>query len=180
MFSDQAFYGWYGVENDSTSALSGAAYRQALFDEAINFEYIDVDAALDRVESHIERDGPYDALLGFSQGSIMITMLTMRRLERAARGAGPPPSWRCNIIISGMAPRAPPYRPYPPPEVPALAHFPAVIAMGVQDPFYDYSKRLRHIYGESVPWIDHPGGHEAPSSPEINQQLAAAVWEAMR
>jgi len=180
-FGAGPYYGWYGVENDVMTRVthSGTSdYQQALFDPSVMFQYIDSEAALDRVEEHIEAHGPYDALLGFSQGAIIVTMLTARRLERAARGEATPPSWLCNVLLSGMAPRAGKYRPIPKPPVPYLAGFPVVSVIGRKDPFYDYSWLLFDIHDRLV-WLEHEGGHEAPADPKVNAEVAAAVWRAM-
>ena len=40
----------------------------------------------------------YDAVLGFSQGAVLLTLLTALRLQR---GETPPP-WRLNVCVAGM------------------------------------------------------------------------------
>eukprot|EP00316_Scyphosphaera_apsteinii_P012995 CAMPEP_0119323928 /NCGR_PEP_ID=MMETSP1333-20130426/61962_1 /TAXON_ID=418940 /ORGANISM="Scyphosphaera apsteinii, Strain RCC1455" /LENGTH=227 /DNA_ID=CAMNT_0007331499 /DNA_START=60 /DNA_END=740 /DNA_ORIENTATION=- len=105
MFGSGPFFNWYGVENDAGVKSGTDQYSQALNDPSISFKYLDADAVLERLENHIEEHGPYDVLAGFSQGTIVITMLTARRLEQATRGLAPPPSWRLNLIMSGMPPR---------------------------------------------------------------------------
>ena len=56
---------------------------------------------MDRLEAFIDGDeGPFDALLGFSQGAILITMLTARRLQRAQRGLAPPPTWSARFLAN--------------------------------------------------------------------------------
>ena len=108
MFPGEPFFGWYGVEHGA-KADSGPEYVDALLDPNVSFTYIDHEKALDALDEQIERHGPYDGLIGFSQGAIVITMGTARRLERAAKGLGPPPTWRVNVLMSALAPRGAPY-----------------------------------------------------------------------
>ena len=187
-FGSGPYYGWYGVTNDANARQTdrhsvsgpsgGMTYYEAMFDQSVNFTYVECEAALDRVEAHVEANGPYDALLGFSQGAIVVTMLTARRLERWNRGEAPPPSWLCNVLLSGMAPRAGPYRPWPAPAVPYVSNFPVISCIGTKDTFYEYAKLLRHIH-DRLEWYEHPGGHEASKDPALNAKLASAVWSAM-
>ena len=39
----------------------------------------------------------YDAVLGFSQGAVLLTLLTALRLQR-----GETPPWRLNVCVAGM------------------------------------------------------------------------------
>jgi len=110
LFGPGPYWGWYGVENASGHGQNDRdAYVKAMMDPAVGFEYIGYEAALDRLERHISEHGPYDALVGFSQGAIMVTMLTARALQRVARGEGAPPAWACNVLLSALPPRASPY-----------------------------------------------------------------------
>ena len=172
------FYSWYGVENDLMVSVADdpAGYIAALSDASVPFRYVGADAALDRVESHIERNGPYDALVGFSQGGVMVTMLTARLLERARRGEGAPPTWRCNVLISSLPPRI---WTGAPARTPRCAGFPAVSTMGSNDPFFAYAKtHLPPCYDDLV-WLEHDGTHAAPPAGHATDTLAAAVWRAL-
>ncbi|EOD14794.1 hypothetical protein EMIHUDRAFT_197363 [Emiliania huxleyi CCMP1516] len=72
LFGPGPYWGWYGVENASGHGQNDRdAYVKAMMDPAVAFEYIGYEAALDRLERHISEHGPYDALVGFSQGAIM-------------------------------------------------------------------------------------------------------------
>lgn len=174
--------GWYGVENSAgiRSGQAHNAYTRALADPNVEFTYVGLEAALDLVERHIEQNGPYDALCGFSQGTIIITALTARRMQRAARGESAPPSWRCNILLSPMPPRAGNYASImPPPQTPPLGSFPCVACMGVQDHFYEYAKQVRLLYGPQMRWFEHPDGHETAKDPALNSEIAQAIWYSM-
>ena len=178
------FFGWYGVENSADAdSADGRAYVSALLDESVKFEYIDADKALDQIDAHIQQHGPYDALVGFSQGATVATMLTARTLQRAAAGVGPPPSWRCNLMLSALAPRAEgvPGCFIPEPASPPIPDFPCIMCIGVQDPFLEVAQKNRLIYG-NLQWFEHSGGHEAPTRSKEDAHVAAkvarAVWKA--
>ena len=180
MFGKGPYYGWYGVEN---LEAPGATYPpELLMDPKANFRYLVYEEALDRLEAHIEENGPYHVLCGFSQGAIMITMLTARRLQRAARGEGPPPSWRCNLLLSALPPRASPYAPMFPQGgtpyhvTPPIETVPCIACMGQKDQFYAYGEKgLKSIY-KQLQWFEHASGHECAKEPEVNQRVASAVW----
>jgi hypothetical protein len=180
-FGDETLFRYYGVETEAVPEAAGKPARttvgwlSALLNWDVEFTYVGVDAALDRLDRYIEANGPYDALWGFSQGGILATMLTARRLERAARGEGPPPTWRCNILMSAMPPRCGPYRACPPPEVPPLASFPAVSMVGRDDMCYPNFGKLRHLYDRLL-WLEHDGGHHPPTGKEEIDELASAIW----
>ena len=186
MFGDGPYYGWYGVENDSIYDMHDAMnYVNAMMDPSVNFTYLEYDEALDRVEAHMQANGPYDVLAGFSQGAIMITMLTARTLQR-----GKKPSWKCNVLLSALPPRASPYAPiFPRGEglgnpmhiVPPIgAAIPCVACMGERDQYFKYGQQgLKSIYGPSLKWFEHTGGHETAKDPEVNGRLADAIWRAV-
>ena len=190
MFGDGPYYGWYGVTNSKVpnggqvNQINDPNYGQTLMDPSITFTYFEYEEALNRLEAHIESNGPYDLLSGFSQGAIMVTMLTARRLQRAAKGEGPPPSWKANLLLSALPPRASPYAPIFPPDgtpmhrTPPIASFPAIACMGRKDGFFSYGEDgLRSIYGK-LQWFEHEGGHATAREAEVNDALAKAVWQA--
>jgi hypothetical protein len=47
----------------------------------------------------IESNGPYDAILGFSQGSTMLSMMTALQLARCRESRGGPPPWRLSVHL---------------------------------------------------------------------------------
>ena len=109
MFGPGPYFGFYGVENDRGALTGTPEYMEALMDPSASFVYLEYDSALDKLEAYMAANGPYDVLIGFSMGAIMITMLTARTLQRAAKGECAPPTWRCNVLLSALPPRASPY-----------------------------------------------------------------------
>ena len=168
-FGDAGFYNWYGVEyNSPTSPTKDlAAYVDTLLDPSVAFSYPGADLAMQRLEHAIRDDGPYDGLLGFSQGAVVITLLTAARLRE---GRGGPPDWRFNVCVCGMPSRAS-----------ELAHlfeaplpFPCALAFGTEDPFYPWATRLRDVF-EAPAVIEFEEGHRFPHSRQANEQIVAAV-----
>ena len=49
------------------------------------------------LEQAASRGTVYDAVLGFSQGAVLLTLLTALRLQR-----GETPPWRLNVCVAGM------------------------------------------------------------------------------
>ena len=91
MFDGGPFHGWYGVEDDGDPERP---YNDRLFDEAVNFTYTEVRKGILRVEDYIRNRGPFDVLVGFSQGTIISTLVTAAALQR-----GESPSWRGNVLV---------------------------------------------------------------------------------
>lgn len=189
MFGDGPYFGFYGVENErNVKAVPRAdglpdEYVQAMMDPSCRFFYTGYEEALDRLEKHIADTGPYDALIGFSMGAIMITMLTARTLQRAARGEAPPPTWHCNVLLSALPPRTSPYAPIYPEggtplhETPPI-DLPCIACMGKQDEWFEYGKKGLHSIYSNLQWLEHTGGHECAKEPEVNDDLAARIRRA--
>lgn len=182
MFGDGPYYNWYGVANDASSSQNSGDYVQKMLDPTVTFTYTEVDPALDRLEGHIDAaeaaGQPFDVLLGFSQGCIMISMLTERRLRRQRAGTAAPPSWLLNVFIAGLPPRWGPATAMPPPPQPTIP-FPCVATMGTDDRFYEWGKHIKSLYGPHLEFLEHGGSHEAPKDEAVNASIAAAVRRAL-
>ena len=169
MFGPGPYFGWYGVDhNDKTSR----PYVEKLSDPSVHFEYKEAEKAIDRVASHIAHHGPYDVLLGFSQGAIIITILTAQRLKAAREQGAAPPEWLLNVLVCGMPPRDDRYielTTKPP------IDFPCSLMFGKKDGFYAYGQRLRDIY-VNPDIFEHERGHEFPAATDpLNQQWVESM-----
>lgn len=85
----------------------GPFYEWWTFDEALG-EYTGVEESMERVREHIRTNGPYDGLLGFSQGACLVAMLLREAAQRV--DAGEPttlPGVAFAILCSGFLPRDP-------------------------------------------------------------------------
>ena len=77
---------------------------------ATSARYVGLDRTLDEVRSTIETDGPFDGILGFSQGATLAAMLCLLP-------PGPPPV-AFVVIIAAFLPRDPTFHHYFNPESP--------------------------------------------------------------
>ena len=135
---DASYYNWYSVCYDGAGdGPLSLDYVDALQSESVQFSYPGAEAAMTRVKDKVCKSGPYSALLGFSQGAILITLLTATMLRH-----GELPSWRCNICVCGMPVRANEYRHL----FDEPLSFPCIVAQGTDDPFYPWAVRLRDNY----------------------------------
>ena len=162
---DGPFVSWYDVVHD---APEHQLYLDSLLDPTVRFEYPRVEDALMRLDEHVATSGPYDVLLGFSQGAILISLLTAMMMAEGRR-----PSWRSNVLVCPMPVRAHKF-------VPLFARpldFPCVIAQGLEDPFYTWCRRVSEQYVEPY-HIDFRGGHRFPHAIIDNKAVADAILKA--
>ena len=161
------FYGWYDVTHDD---VPGRDYTDTLLDNSITFHYPDVDAALARLDRHVASNS-YDVLLGFSQGAILITLLTALQLRD-----GRTPAWRSNALVCPMPVRANRFL-HLFPKAAAPLDFPCTVAQGLQDPYYAWCRGVAEQY-ERPERVDFAGGHRFPHSLADTEALAAAILRA--
>lgn len=171
------FFSWYDVVHDD---ISGRPYEESLLDErGVAFRYPGADEAIERLDGYVDGpDGPFDALLGFSQGAILITMLSARRLKRAREGVGPPPSWRSNVLICGMPVRAEGLRRELGLDETPL-EFPCTIAQGTSDPFYPWARRVDEHYVAPTT-VSYDEGHRFPHDRQATAALAESILVNLR
>ena len=166
------YVSWYDVTHNAYEGVrSPESYVQALMDERVTFTYPGAKEAMAQVEQHIESHGPYHTLLGFSQGAILITLLTAARLARSrAGGEAEYPSWKQNVLVCGMPVRAEQFSSY----FTAPLDFPCIVAQGLQDPAYEWCTRLKDVYAAPT-YLEFPDGHRFPHSREDTTTLADAM-----
>ena len=174
LFGEGPYFGWYQVSDDGEPTRD---HTEKLMDPSVRFTYGGVDDALKRVEDAIAKRGPFDALLAFSQGSIVTTLLTALTLERQRTSGGAPPAWRHNVLVCGIPPRDDRYLKLFSPPAPAL-DFPCTIVHGAKDEMYAYGQRLNTIY-PSAKVFEHPDGHKFPSSVELTETIAEHLRAAL-
>lgn len=178
MFGDGPYYGWYGVEHDgpkseATGLAALMSYIGLLEDiDNVKFTYSDVELAIAKLETHVAGHGPFDALIGFSQGAIVATLATAIALERQQLGQGLGPPWKRVVLICGMPPRDSRYisRFFGA----APLNFPATLVFGKRDPFNRYGQRLKDCFLHPMV-MEHDEGHKFPSSQDFSKQLAEHI-----
>lgn len=170
-----SYWSWYDVQVEEQN---GRDYVECLLDPSVVFRYDGADAALARLGAHVDEAAaagkPYDALLGFSQGAVLITLLTAMRLHPTSRS---PPSWRANICVAGMPVRAQAYEHLFAPHAKPL-EWPSVIAQGTKDPFFEWCDRLKHDYAAPLQ-VSYDEGHRFPHSRTANAELISAIQDVL-
>lgn len=159
------FHGWYRVENDDQS---DRPYNDKLFDLSVKFTYGHVEKAVDSVLEHIAQHGPFDVLLGFSQGCIVTTLITGMLREK-----GEEPSWRLNVLFNGMRVRDNRYAQLF--ETPLSQ--PSVMVFGRLDEFYGYGRQSQAAIYEDPVIFEHEEGHKFPSQNPAGKEIYNQVAE---
>lgn len=135
------------------------------------FSYFDPDSvsaslqAVHDLESFIEKDGPYDAVLAFSQGMMLACTLLMRNVQ----GKKPLP-FKCAIFFS---PRMAPldyvdlqkgiFTEIDANVVTDVIGIPTALVWGSRDPYAGKAVELTKIFRkETLSTVLHDGGHEVP------------------
>jgi predicted esterase len=134
--------------------------------------------AINDLSEYIAEEGPFDGVLGFSQGASLAAMIIVR-----ARHSNPPPFQFAIFFCAGL--------PYCEKALGAgelkflkaedtggsVIHVPTANIFGAKDPDVSYGKALVEL---CQPWgrvvLDHGAGHEIPRVPlEIVDDMARAV-----
>lgn len=157
------FYGWYGVVNDGDLERP---YNEKLFDLKVNFTYEEVELGVDRVMQHIKQEGPFDILLGFSQGCIVAHLVAGTLRER-----GETPPWKLSVLFNGMCVRDQRYKEL----FNKPLSVPSVMIFGRQDEFYDYGRKSQEALYENPVIYEHDEGHKFPAKPPRAKEIYAEV-----
>ncbi|RLN63512.1 hypothetical protein BBJ28_00019487 [Nothophytophthora sp. Chile5] len=176
--SSAPFYEWWEnqladgsplVYNDAASSAkarlrSGADKGD---DHAWSLRYEGVEQSMARIDSEIRRLGPFDVVIGFSQGAALLSILTMWYLRY-----GNTRWWKLAICVGGVDVSAVNVRPL---FVNDLGNrvpvpLPSIHIIGKSDPLYHESHRLVLSWADTAghpgftKWVfEHDGGHKFPS-----------------
>ncbi|OWZ20451.1 hypothetical protein PHMEG_0005122 [Phytophthora megakarya] len=187
MFGNSApFYEWWGArslekeERDDIEAEEGvpkgATKRWCL-------EFDDIDQAIEYMDEKLNALGDFDLAVGFSQGSIMLTILSMWYLRKTNKCW-----WKLVLCVCGVYPQGINVR-----ELfethegeQILVPLPSIHVVGQKDSLYHDSLVLKDMYtehaqGSPLPrlLLEHDGGHKFPT-PKRHQKfyadLASTIW----
>ena len=133
--------------------------------------YEGVETALATVREALDRDGPYDALLGFSQGGCLATILA-----HALQREGAPPPWRLLVLCHPVEPRDPRYA-----VAPGELRGPCVVVLGDADEHVARGEAALACFADAE-CVHHGGGHAMPDAPAtlgglMTRLTVAAVGE---
>lgn len=134
---------------------------------------------IEYVQDQIQKHGPFDVALGFSQGAVMLTVLTMWYLKHQR-----PVPWKLSMCVGGMRVHGSNVRSLfemePGVEIPVP--MPSIHVIGREDPLFTENHKLAQSYGsrETIPRliVEHDTGHRFPSmrrNPEAYEAILRAI-----
>jgi hypothetical protein len=165
------------------------------FDPETFVEYFDIPELVEYWIDYIYKEGPFDVLLGFSQGCILMHLIIayMRKKKVGGREVYPERwkhtrstqddmPWRLSVFFNGMHVRDKRYfdlfeKPLP--------NHPTVFVYGKADEYYEYSKdgfgnKNQEEYYEKVISLTHEQNHEFPTqqprAKQIYDKVVAEIW----
>lgn len=155
-YPDRPYYEWFYRSDDNEQGCEG------------------LEVSMKRLNEYIAAEGPFDGLLGFSQGASMVTRLLKwqetdglnRKFKFVILVGGVPPAEFCGNNGSASP-------------IPCnLSSVPSLHIMGESDPFLPQSKKLEALFGGKRTTMVHAEGHNIPSMrtnlyPQIDKWIAA-------
>ncbi|GAB9468911.1 D-3-phosphoglycerate dehydrogenase [Globisporangium polare] len=184
--ADTIFYEWWQaryLEKEEIADLSAEPYPAETKD-TWNLYFEDIDTAIEYMDEQIQKHGPFDIALGFSQGSIMLTLLSMLYLKK--QNVRP---WKMCICVCGVRVHGINVRELFETDEgePVLVPYPSIHILGKLDTLYDESKALADMYEDhpksSPMWkliLETESGHKFPTPSRhkvFYQELAHAILQ---
>ncbi|GAB9468912.1 Serine hydrolase [Globisporangium polare] len=180
---DAPFYEWSRIKSaeDESGENLNAATALTSTNKEWRFNYVGLDRTFELLDEQLRKHGPFDVVLGFSQGATVATSLTMQYLQHNVRW------WNLLVCIGGVPVRGLELQHLfeKPDGEPILVPFPSIHIMGKKDPLYTESIKLAAMYepspeGSKLPKIvlEHDGGHRFPSAahnPGFYEHLASII-----
>jgi len=163
----QPLRGWYGVSDDGGDERP---FAEKLFDDSVQFNYEEVDGAVDRVLAHMHEQGPFDVVVGFSQGCIMTHLLAA-----VLRDRGEPLPWRLSVQFNGMRVRDDRYTRL----FEEALTLPVVQVYGKSDELYAYGRQSQPELYKNPFILEHEEGHKFPSQRPRSTEIYECVLEEM-
>uniref|UniRef100_A0A7S1LP48 Serine hydrolase domain-containing protein n=1 Tax=Alexandrium catenella TaxID=2925 RepID=A0A7S1LP48_ALECA len=175
------FRGWHQVRCDDNSADRHA--MQKLFDPKTPFYSNDqLDNSVERVMEHMKANGPYDIVLAFSSGTVVVNIIAGLFRER-----GEELPWGLTVFFSSVRPRDEKYaRLFKEPFTQQ-----AVLVWGRKGKLGDFAsqmgadwanqyskKTVEKMYKNAVV-MEHSGGHELPRSGNVEKNVCKKVVKEM-
>lgn len=182
----------FEMDDDKWAATLEADVNKAWFYHSDISKELDLTAAISTVTAHIKENGPYDGIVGFSQGAALSTIITNKITELVPSH----PEFKVSLIISGYSFTEPDpesagklritekyresFRPNPESQTKMLFIYGAS-DMAVPN---ERSKYLYNIYRESfgadaegtrLLAFEHPGGHMVPNKKDIIRPVVEQI-----
>mmetsp|Transcript_107682 Transcript_107682/g.304605 ORF Transcript_107682/g.304605 Transcript_107682/m.304605 type:complete len:590 (+) Transcript_107682:94-1863(+) len=169
--------------------------RDKQFDPTTRVEYFDLEQAVEDFITYIYKEGPFDAVVGFSQGGIFLHMVIGHLRKKMVGGREAYPDrwhharntteqmpWRTSIFFNAMHIRDKDYFHLVDKK---LEGHPTVFVYGKADEYYEYARdgfgnKRQEDYYENPMVLVHEQSHEFPSqmprSKEIYDKVVAQIW----
>ena len=137
-FKKEQGYAWFTVGSDDLEAFFGAK------------KYYGIEESVSKIKQYIQDNGPFDGIIGFSQGSVLTTILLGMNIH----------SFKFAFIIGSYSPTDPEYILYDKITIPTLHIW------GLDDSIVmsDRSEKNYNNYPENKQKYIHDGKHIIPSN----------------
>lgn len=149
LFGDIPYFEWWDAQDINADKEQGVKYNG-------------VDESVARIENLVKESGPFDVLLGFSQGSTFASILNAHFHEKQL-----PIPWKVCVHVSGIVPRDPALKR----QLDAMKplDLPSIFLIGEKDFLREHAKALVPYYLESKCYVhEFAGGHRFPYKSELN------------
>lgn len=139
-------------------------------------EYIGLERSIAHIVEYINKQGPFDIMLGFSQGCVMATILSMWYLKQQK-----PRPWKLNLLFNGLRAYGnnAQYLFQDSDGQLLMVPVPSVHVLGRTDPLCPAGEQLSAMYAtESNLVLHHDGTHRFPSrkrNPEVYDAILRAI-----
>jgi hypothetical protein len=181
------YFQWWDTHDDT-----GAVSHKDAFQHKRRVWYTGLSESLGRILNEIEQNGPFDLLLGFSQGAMFSTLLTLlfsRRDHPITREISPEVAdytgempWNMVCLVAGCKPRLTELQPLM--EDGFTMPLPSVHIVGETDFMVELARQQLALWGEGstagngaaqCTLLEHPAGHQFPRA---NEKELYANWAA--
>jgi len=130
--------------------------------------YTGLEASLVQIQHAVATDGPFDCILGFSQGATLAALYCLL-------SASPPP-FRALILIAGFMPRDTHVLSQLANKPPGILTMPSVHVTGSSDAFVPSSSTMQlSEFFLDAEVVHHPGGHGIPTGTEFRAVIKRFV-----
>ncbi|CAR24895.1 FSH1 domain-containing protein [Lachancea thermotolerans] len=182
----------FEMDDEKWQATVDAQLNKSWFFHSDISKELDLTTAIQTVSDHIKANGPYDGIVGFSQGAAVAAIITNRITQLVPDH----PPFKVSLIFSGYSFTEPDPEHEgqlritekfkqdftPAPESPTKMLF--VYGASDQAVPATRSKYLQEIYASSSPEnvkaFEHPGGHMVPNKKDIIRPIVDEICSAVQ
>ncbi|CEG49850.1 Phospholipase/carboxyhydrolase [Plasmopara halstedii] len=184
--STAPFYEWWNtrsLENFELDDIQGEGFREGTTSHW-RYEYEDITQAIEYVNHKLNELGEFDMAVGFSQGSTMLTILSMWYHKHSTNRW-----WKLLLNVCGVYPGGVNVRELFETQEghPIMVPLPSIHVVGQKDCLYKDSLLLKDMFiehpkGSSITrlLLEHDGGHKFPTysrHKDLYANLAKAIWQ---